>query len=340
MGLVVLFWDQITPGNTDQTEGSITSILFVEDVFDFGNIAQGKKVEHAFRFKNTGNVAYTISKVNADNGFSVVSHPQEPVPALGVGEVVVAFNSENRSGRQEGKITISGNTSPAATVITTKAFVKPEPPSSPVARFTVDKDNCRAPCSIRFSNESRNATSYKWSFGDGQTNRSKSPTHRYTEEGVYTVQLRATSADGINDFTKRKITVTKAPSTSTPEETVVTSWGWKRATQSNIDDIHKFLNGTGTYSRAISNAEITPGVGSRADLIVFYQSGGRGGWGWKRVSNANLEDATNFLSGKGSYSRKIKKAEIVPSNKVHAPTSLYSTNLVVIRVGAGSGYQV
>ena len=44
-----------------------------------------------------------------------------------------------------------------------------------------------------FSNESDHATSYVWSFGDGETSVDENPTHSYAASGTYTVELIANS---------------------------------------------------------------------------------------------------------------------------------------------------
>ncbi len=42
---------------------------------------------------------------------------------------------------------------------------------------------------VRFFNESRNASYYKWDFGDGTTDSIISPIHNYTKDGVYKATL-------------------------------------------------------------------------------------------------------------------------------------------------------
>jgi len=50
---------------------------------------------------------------------------------------------------------------------------------------------CSAPASVDFSNTSMNASTFHWDFGDGGTSTVNSPTHVYTANGTYTVQLIA-----------------------------------------------------------------------------------------------------------------------------------------------------
>lgn len=69
----------------------------------------------------------------------------------------------------------------------------PEPnPSLPTASFTVAVTDLTA----AFTNTSTNATSYEWSFGDGNSSADQSPSHTYTAAGDYEVTLKATNADG------------------------------------------------------------------------------------------------------------------------------------------------
>lgn len=51
---------------------------------------------------------------------------------------------------------------------------------------------------VSFTNNSVNGTSYNWSFGDGQTATSASPSHTYNDSGTYTVRL-ITSKGGCSD---------------------------------------------------------------------------------------------------------------------------------------------
>lgn len=64
----------------------------------------------------------------------------------------------------------------------------------PVASFayTVDVETR----TVEFTNNSSNATSYSWDFGDGNTASSENPTHQYAENGIYTVSLTATNENG------------------------------------------------------------------------------------------------------------------------------------------------
>lgn len=66
---------------------------------------------------------------------------------------------------------------------------------APEAQFNTDGIGC-APVTAQFENNSGEAMSYLWEFGDGSTSTEESPTHVYNEEGCYDVTLTVTNADG------------------------------------------------------------------------------------------------------------------------------------------------
>ncbi len=66
-----------------------------------------------------------------------------------------------------------------------------EATSCPVASFATQNNGCTGPCAISFVNQSVDAVTYHWEFGDGTTSSSENPSHTYEEAGTYTVTLRA-----------------------------------------------------------------------------------------------------------------------------------------------------
>ncbi len=58
-----------------------------------------------------------------------------------------------------------------------------------------------------FTNSSSAATSFTWDFGDGTPSSDANPTHTYTNNGTYDVQLVATHANGCTDTTTKSITI-------------------------------------------------------------------------------------------------------------------------------------
>jgi PKD repeat protein len=62
---------------------------------------------------------------------------------------------------------------------------------------------------IQFTNESTDATTYLWEFGDSQTSTEVNPIHTYPDYGTYTVKLTATGEGGVADFSYQ-LPVTKS----------------------------------------------------------------------------------------------------------------------------------
>ena len=71
---------------------------------------------------------------------------------------------------------------------------------APVASFTTNPNPATGtvPLTVTFTNTSTNANSYLWTFGDGTTSNTFSPTHVFNHTGVYTVVLYAYSGHCID----------------------------------------------------------------------------------------------------------------------------------------------
>lgn len=75
---------------------------------------------------------------------------------------------------------------------------------TPKAYFNVNNVCLGGPLAV--SNVTEGATSYAWSFGDGNTSSAQTPLHFYTSAGTYTVRL-ITVSDNCPDTTTRIVTV-------------------------------------------------------------------------------------------------------------------------------------
>ncbi len=86
---------------------------------------------------------------------------------------------------------------PANNIITKNFDVNDLPVS---AAFEASQTEfCNAPASVTFVNQSQNAGSYSWDFGDGTTSTEPNPSHIYNNLGVYTVTLTAEAGACGND---------------------------------------------------------------------------------------------------------------------------------------------
>ena len=84
------------------------------------------------------------------------------------------------------------------TAASTSVIISP----APVAVFTTTN---LPTLEVSFTNNSTNATSYAWDFGDGFTSTQANPVHGYFTSGSFTVTLIAMNADGCDDTTSTTI---------------------------------------------------------------------------------------------------------------------------------------
>ena len=75
--------------------------------------------------------------------------------------------------------------------------------SAPIASFTTNVTSGSNPLSVQFIDTSTNTpTRWFWSFGDGGVSAESDPAHAYTIDGVYTVTLTVSNADGSHSVTR------------------------------------------------------------------------------------------------------------------------------------------
>lgn len=86
---------------------------------------------------------------------------------------------------------------------------EPQPPKTPAPAFSV-LNTCFGDTSL-FINSSKNAISYIWYLGDGYTDSTASPSHKYAKAGIYTVKLVATSIYGNKDSLIKAIEIFNQP---------------------------------------------------------------------------------------------------------------------------------
>jgi PKD repeat protein len=72
----------------------------------------------------------------------------------------------------------------------------------PVAGFSVEQDGKTVTC----TNNSFDATSYNWDFGDGMSSGEANPVHTYANAGIYTIRLTATRGTATSVAT-REVTI-------------------------------------------------------------------------------------------------------------------------------------
>jgi hypothetical protein len=91
----------------DNQKGPV--ITFAKGNHDFGDIKQGDKVEHVFKFENTGTEPLILSNVSTTCGCTASNWPREPIAPGGSGEIKITFDSAGKSGMQTKVATIYSN---------------------------------------------------------------------------------------------------------------------------------------------------------------------------------------------------------------------------------------
>lgn len=80
------------------------------DIYDFGKVKEGAKVEHDFEFKNVGDLPLQIIKVDASCGCTVPDwQPKTPILPGKSGMIKVVFNTAGNPGTAYKEVTIKSN---------------------------------------------------------------------------------------------------------------------------------------------------------------------------------------------------------------------------------------
>lgn len=94
--------------SSQTTHGPV--ITWDKPTHDFGDMAQGEKVEHTFKFTNTGNAPLVITNVQVTCGCTTPKGwARDPIPPGEESEITLGFNSAGKFGRQKKVITVVSN---------------------------------------------------------------------------------------------------------------------------------------------------------------------------------------------------------------------------------------
>ena len=120
------------PAEPAAPTGPTTTIEWSETEYDYGTVDQGEKVNHNYKFTNTGSEPLIISNAKGSCGCTVPSWPKDPIPPGGTGEIQVQFDSKGKKGVQSKRVTITANTDPVQSFLTIKGEVAaPEGAATP-----------------------------------------------------------------------------------------------------------------------------------------------------------------------------------------------------------------
>ncbi|TAH19888.1 MAG: T9SS C-terminal target domain-containing protein [Cytophagales bacterium] len=80
-----------------------------------------------------------------------------------------------------------------------------EKASNPFAAFTSNVNEIEFRNTVNFTDQSTDATSWEWSFGDGGISTNRNPSYTFNQIGDFTVKLTVKSADGCTSTTTQKL---------------------------------------------------------------------------------------------------------------------------------------
>jgi len=98
-------------------------IQFEKTRHEFGKVIEGEIVSYNFKFTNTGNADLIITKVSTSCGCTASDYPTDPIKPGETKSIEAKFNSENRTGFQNKRITVLTNATPAKTNLYIRADV-------------------------------------------------------------------------------------------------------------------------------------------------------------------------------------------------------------------------
>ncbi len=114
----------------ESTNTDAAVISFSEESFDFGDIEQGEKVKHVFKFENKGKAPLILSNVLTQCGCTATNWPRDPIAPGKSGEIEVSFNSAGKMGVQNKVVTIVSNASNSREKVNITTNVTPKKDSS------------------------------------------------------------------------------------------------------------------------------------------------------------------------------------------------------------------
>jgi hypothetical protein len=95
------------------------AITWDKNTYDFGDITQGEKVEHTFKFTNEGSEPLVITNVEVTCGCTTPKGwPRDPINPGGRGEITILFDSAHKIGRQNKVATVISNTTSGKNQVT------------------------------------------------------------------------------------------------------------------------------------------------------------------------------------------------------------------------------
>ncbi|MFO7999752.1 MAG: PKD domain-containing protein [Marinilabilia sp.] len=146
-------------------------------------------------------------------------------------------------------------------------------PMVPAIDYGESQIGCQ-PLTVSFYNNTLDATSYTWEFGDGNISQEKAPTHTYRTPGTYHVKLTATGPGGTNQSEDVVIEVYNRPVAlfePVPKVVYIPDESVNFLNKSEGGDFYKWSFGDGTTSAEYAPSHNYQEVGSY-DVTLFVEN--------------------------------------------------------------------
>jgi len=95
--------------SAQETKKEGPEFKFENEVHQFGDIVEGNKVTHKFKFTNVGNRPIIIIKVTSTCGCTIPEWPEEPIMPGKEAEIKVVFDSKGKYGKFMKRVSIRSN---------------------------------------------------------------------------------------------------------------------------------------------------------------------------------------------------------------------------------------
>jgi gliding motility-associated-like protein len=129
------------------------------------------------QFQNTSNPTPNSSIWNFGDGSPLINQPSPSYTYSKTGNYNITLNNSFA--------TCNDSITKSITVV-----------NPAVAAFSSSNPtSCKSPFAVNFKDQSSNATSWSWDFGDGNTSNLQNPSHTYTSYGNFNVSLTASNAN-------------------------------------------------------------------------------------------------------------------------------------------------
>ena len=133
--------------------GPTTTIEFEETTYDFGEMEEGVRVTQVYTFTNTGDQPLIFSNARGSCGCTVPQWPREPIAPGETASITVEFNTKNKLGKRNQKVTLTGNTNPPQTFIyLTGTVIRQEGDETDLAVVQEEEKTTNGDCFAIFPN--------------------------------------------------------------------------------------------------------------------------------------------------------------------------------------------